>query len=181
MAMYSDQLWGALDKALLEAKMGSGAGLLELADYYNEREEDGSYGQIMEANMAIYCLDHGEDADVDHVRAFADELGEAYPPFGESMGWAVLGCAVWPIEPALQPQKLVAEGADPILVIGTKGDPATPYEWAQGLADQLSSGVLLTWEGEGHTAYGRSGDCIDDAVETYLLTGTAPEPGKVCS
>lgn len=181
MALYSDQLWDTLDEALGEALQGDGATFLMLADYYNEREDSGKYGQVMAANMAIYCLDHGVDADIDKISAFADDLGEQYPPFGETLGWGILGCAVWPIAPVLQPQELAAEGADPILVVGTTGDPATPYEWAQALADQLSSGVLLTWEGEGHTAYGRAGDCIDDAVETYLLTGTAPEAGTVCS
>jgi pimeloyl-ACP methyl ester carboxylesterase len=180
MALYSDQYWDTLDTALAEALKGNGTTFLLLADSYNDRDEAGRYGQVMEANMAIYCLDHGVDADLDQIRAFADQLGAEYPPFGETMGWGVLGCSVWPIAPVLQPQELTAEGADPILVIGTTGDPATPYEWAQGLADQLSSGVLLTWEGEGHTAYGRAGDCVDDTVEAYLLSGTAPEPGTVC-
>ena len=71
-------------------------------------------------------------------------------------------------------------GAAPILVVGTTGDPATPYAWSQTLADQLESGRLLTWEGNGHTAYGRSGACIHKAVDTYLISGTMPEEGLTC-
>ena len=60
----------------------------------------------------------------------------------------------------MTPQRLTAPGAAPILVVGTTGDPATPYEWAKGLASQLSSGRLLTWEGYGHTAYGQGSSCV---------------------
>ncbi|MGH3311252.1 MAG: alpha/beta hydrolase, partial [Streptomyces sp.] len=58
--------------------------------------------------------------------------------------------------------------------------PATPYAWAQGLAGQLSSARLLTYEGDGHTAYLRGGSCINDAIDTYLLKGEAPKDGKRC-
>jgi hypothetical protein len=67
------------------------------------------------------------------------------------------------------------------VVIGTTGDPATPYEWAQGLAGQLSSGRLVTWEGDGHTAYGRGSSCVGEAVDNYLVAGTAPDDGTVCA
>lgn len=75
---------------------------------------------------------------------------------------------------------LTAEGAAPILVLGTVDDPATPYEWAQALSSQLSSGRLLTWEGSVHTAYHQGNDCIDDKVEHYLLTGEVPDEGTRC-
>lgn len=58
---------------------------------------------------------------------------------------------------------------------------ARPYAWSEALADQLESGRLLTWEGNGHTAYGRGGSCVTDAVDTYLLTGQLPEEGLRCS
>jgi pimeloyl-ACP methyl ester carboxylesterase len=181
MALYAEFYWDTLDDALTEALEGNGTTFLSLADYYNRRNVNGSYGQLIAANAAIYCLDHPVDVDIDQVDDFAQALGEEYPPFGETFGWGVLGCAEWPVPAVLQPQELTAEGADPILVIGTTGDPATPYENAQEMTRQLSSGVLLTLEGEGHTAYAQGEDCIDDAVETYLLTGDVPEEGTVCS
>ena len=74
-----------------------------------------------------------------------------------------------------------ASGAEPILVIGTTGDPATPYRWAVSLAEQLESGVLVTYEGEGHTAYGENA-CIDAIVDGYFLTGAVPsKDATVCS
>ena len=80
----------------------------------------------------------------------------------------------WPAPAQGDPAPVTAEGSQPILVVGTTRDPATPYEWAQSLADQLDSGHLLTYVGDGHTAYRRGSDCIDDAVDAYLLEGKTP-------
>ncbi len=66
------------------------------------------------------------------------------------------------------------------MVIGTTRDPATPYEEAVALADQLESGVLVSRDGDGHTAYNKGNDCIDVAVEDYLIEGTVPEDGLEC-
>ena len=68
------------------------------------------------------------------------------------------------------------------MVIGTTRDPATPYENAGRLADQLGEreGVLLTREGDGHTAYSSGNQCIVDAVDAYLVDGTVPEDGLTC-
>ena len=89
-------------------------------------------------------------------------------------------CAQWPVPEVGGLDSYAAEGAAPILVVGTTNDPATPYRWAEQLADTLSSAVLLTYEGEGHTAYGSSNDCIADTVDAYLLTGAVPADGTRC-
>ena len=72
-------------------------------------------------------------------------------------------------------------GAPPIVVLGTTDDPATPYSDAQALARELQSGHLLTFVGEGHTAYGRGNACIDNAVDRYLVSLDVPAAGKRCS
>lgn len=77
-------------------------------------------------------------------------------------------------------EPIPAEGAAPIVVVGTTNDPATPYEWSVSMADQLSSGVLVTRVGEGHTGYNKGNPCVDAAVETYLLDGTPPQDGLRC-
>jgi pimeloyl-ACP methyl ester carboxylesterase len=181
MGMYSDRFWTAVSAAIGKALQGDGGLLLELADLYNERDASGHYGQVLDANPATYCLDHAEDASVAHIAELATDLGQRYPPFGDGMGWSALGCSTWPVPAVVQPQRLTAAGAAPIVVIGTTGDPATPYEWAQGLAGQLSSGRLVTWEGDGHTAYGRGSSCVGEAVDNYLVAGTAPDDGTVCA
>ncbi len=65
-------------------------------------------------------------------------------------------------------------------MIGTTRDPATPYEWAQSLAKQLASGVLISRDGDGHTAYWSGNQCISKAVDDYLVDGTVPKDGLFC-
>jgi hypothetical protein len=54
-------------------------------------------------------------------------------------------------------------GAAPILVIGTTGDPATPYAGAETMVSRIAGAGLLTFESTEHTAYGSGrSTCIDD-------------------
>ncbi|MFF2145247.1 alpha/beta hydrolase [Kitasatospora sp. NPDC058190] len=99
--------------------------------------------------------------------------------FGTSGVLAALNCRDWPAGP-LKPHRVSAAGLPPVLVAGTTGDPATPYQNAQSLAAQLPGGMLLTFKGLGHGAYGRSNACVTDAVDGYL-TGLKPvSPGTTC-
>ncbi|MFE1048058.1 alpha/beta hydrolase [Streptomyces olivaceus] len=182
-AMYDEAAWQQLREALTSAmKKKDGAGLLVLSDSYYEREADGSYSNLMFANAAVNCLDlPAAFSSPDQVREALPEFEKASPVFGEGLAWASLNCTYWPVQPTGEPRRIKAAGATPIVVVGTTRDPATPYRWAEALADQLSSGRLLTYEGDGHTAYGRGSTCIDSAIDTYLLTGTAPKDGKRCS
>lgn len=181
-AMYDEGAWPQLREALTQAIGGDGSGLLVLADSYYEREADGTYANLMFANAAVNCLDlppaYAGPADVPKA---VPSFEKASPIFGRGLAWAALNCTSWPTPPTGAPHRITAEGAAPILVVGTTRDPATPYKWAQSLAGQLSSGTLLTYEGDGHTAYGRGSDCIDSAINTYLLEGTPPAEGKRCS
>ena len=47
-------------------------------------------------------------------------------------------------------------------------------------ASSLGNAALLTWKGEGHTAYGRSNDCISNAVDSYVVDGKSPADNTVC-
>ncbi|MFB7278875.1 alpha/beta hydrolase [Streptomyces hydrogenans] len=181
-AMYDEGAWPQLREALTRAIGGEGSALLALADSYYEREPDGSYTNLMFANAAVNCLDLPPAyRDPAGARRAAPSFGEASPVFGTGLAWAALNCTYWPTPATGRPHRITADGAAPILVVGTTRDPATPYKWAEALADQLSSGTLLTYEGDGHTAYGRGSDCVDTAINTYLLEGTPPPAGKRCS
>ncbi|WP_121748324.1 alpha/beta hydrolase [Streptomyces sp. E2N166] len=182
-AMYDEGAWQQLRESLTSAmKENDGAGLLVLSDSYYEREADGGYSNLMFANAAVNCLDlPAAFSSPDEVREALPDFEKASPVFGEGLAWSSLNCAYWPVKPTGEPHRIEAAGATPIVVVGTTRDPATPYRWAEALADQLSSGRLLTYEGDGHTAYGRGSTCIDSAINTYLLRGTAPEDGKRCS
>ncbi|MCX5381722.1 alpha/beta hydrolase [Streptomyces sp. NBC_00083] len=181
-AMYDEAAWPELRTALARAMKGDGAGLLTLADSYYERDASGKYANLMFANAAVNCLDAPPSfTGPTEVTAALPSFEQASPVFGEGFAWSALNCAYWPVKATGTPHRIEAKGAAPILVVGTTRDPATPYKWAQSLADQLSSGTLLTYEGDGHTAYGRGSDCIDTAINTYLLDGTPPAKGKRCS
>ncbi|WAX78815.1 alpha/beta hydrolase [Streptomyces sp. KMM 9044] len=182
-AMYDEGAWPLLRKALTAAtKENDGAGLLALADSYYERDADGEYANLMFANAAVNCLDLPAAFDSpQQVRDALPDFEKASPVFGESFAWAALNCTYWPVGATGEPQRIEARGAAPIVVVGTTRDPATPYRWAEAMADQLTSARLLTYEGDGHTAYGRGSDCIDSAINTYLVDGTPPVDGKRCS
>ncbi|MFF0485756.1 alpha/beta hydrolase [Streptomyces sp. NPDC004435] len=181
-AMYDEGAWPQLREALTRAIGGEGSSLLALADSYYEREPDGSYANLMFANAAVNCLDlPAAYLDPAGAQRAVPSFDKVSPVFGTGLAWAALNCTYWPSPATGRPHRITAEGAAPILVVGTTRDPATPYKWAESLADQLSSGTLLTYEGDGHTAYGRGSDCVDTAVNTYLLEGTPPTGGKRCS
>ena len=182
-AMYDEGSWAQLREALTSAmKENDGAGLLVLSDSYYERDADGRYTNLMFANAAVNCLDlPAAFSTPEQVEKDLPTFEKASPVFGEGLAWASLNCAYWPVRATGEPQRIEAKGAAPIVVVGTTRDPATPYRWAQSLSRQLSSARLLTYEGDGHTAYGRGSACIDSTIDAYLLRGTPPAEGKRCS
>jgi pimeloyl-ACP methyl ester carboxylesterase len=181
-AMYDESQWSVLRQALTRAKNGDGKSLLALSDSYYERSSNGRYANLMYANAAVNCLDLPPAlADPAAVDRALPSFTRTSPHFGANLAWSSLICGYWPIAPTGSAHRITATGSAPILVVGTTRDPATPYAWAQSLADQLDSGTLLTYDGDGHTAYGRGSDCIDTAVNRYLLEGDVPAAGKKCT
>ncbi|GAA3801448.1 alpha/beta hydrolase [Streptomyces coacervatus] len=182
-AMYDEGAWAQLREALTSAmKEHDGAGLLVLSDSYYERDAGGRYSNLMSANAAVNCLDlPGAFAGPEQVEKALPSFEKASPVFGKGLAWASLNCAYWPVQPTGAPHRIKAKGAAPIVVVGTTRDPATPYRWAQSLSRQLTSARLLTYEGDGHTAFGRGSTCIDSTIDAYLLRGTPPTQGKRCS
>jgi pimeloyl-ACP methyl ester carboxylesterase len=181
-AMYLPELWDTEVNALADAYAGRGDILLGLADQLLSRDTDGSFkDNSNEANYAVNCLDHPGDDTAAEAQATLPALKAASVVFGVHFAFSSLPCAWMPAEnPIPVPGPIRASGAAPILVVGTTHDPATPYAWARALANQLESGVLLTRDGDGHTAYGRGNTCVDGAVDAYLLTGRPPKNGTTC-
>ena len=154
--------------------------MLRLGDLLVERNKDGSYSNQSEANMAINCVDKPYARTLGSVAGQAAAAKKAAPLFGQFVVWGTLPCAYWPAGLQRPPKPLHAAGAKPIVVVGTTRDPATPYKWAQGLASQLRSGVLLSLDGDGHTAYLQGNPCITSAVDRYLINGTPPRKNTMC-
>ncbi|MFD5661123.1 alpha/beta hydrolase [Streptomyces hirsutus] len=182
--LYSKDGWPVLTSALEAAEEGDGSELLALADGYNERDASGKYGTTTHSQRAISCLDDKQRMTAAQTEELLPEFERISPVFGSFLGWDTAGwCHDWPVPGQHDTPEVSAPGAAPVLVIGNTGDPATPYEGARRMADELGEGVgiVLTWEGEGHGAYGSGSDCVDSTVNAYLLDGTVPKDGKVCS
>ncbi|WNI22583.1 alpha/beta hydrolase [Streptomyces sp. ITFR-16] len=181
--LYSKQSWPALTQALDEAESGNGATLLRLADSYNGRDENGHYDTQNHSQRAISCADSRARPTAAEAKALLPEFEKLSPVFGPFLAWDTAGwCSGWPVKGEHDTPEASAPGAGPVLVVGTTGDPATPYEGARKMADELGKGVgvLLTNKGEGHGAYGGN-TCVTSTVDAYFLDGKVPADGTTCS
>jgi pimeloyl-ACP methyl ester carboxylesterase len=177
-SLYTETGWTALANAIAQLKTGDAKGVMDLADQYAERNPDGSYSNLFDANFAVNCADAKDTPSVDQIRQLQSEWRQKYPLFGGTLALGMLQCAYYPETRDPYPTG-PATGAPPIVVVGTTGDPATPYENTAALANMLGVGHVLTWEGEGHTAY-PSTPCIVNAVDDYLIDLKVPQEGLRC-
>jgi pimeloyl-ACP methyl ester carboxylesterase len=181
-----DTAWKYLRDSLNQAMVKKAPdALLFYADNYNGRDQQGRYDNSADALVAIGCADGSGDAPTpEQVQAALTRLRSDAPLISRDVTADDLtgeDCEDWPFRSTEKPHAISAPGSAPILVVGTTGDPATPYASAQKLASGLSDATLLTFEGEGHTAYGGKSSCVDDAVEAFLLTGKRPAAGTRCT
>ena len=178
--LYNRDYWYILSAALKQGLAGDGSTLLQLSDLYTSRGTDGYTDNSSEAIYAISCLDDPYAIPASRVAANLPDFERASPTFGAVFAWGLTGCGGVQVASSVKPRDVHAKGAAPIVVIGTTRDPATPMKWAEDLADQLDSGVLIRRDGDGHTGYHVGNDCVDGAVEGYLIDGTVPEDGLSC-
>lgn len=182
-SLYSPSMWLNLRLALSSAADGDGRGLQTLADFSSERIGPNRYGSNMaSAFPAIGCWDTtappGRTGLAAAARAWS--RGAAVPQLAQAMAWGSAPCTTWYGHSPLVPGPVTSTTPSAILVIGTRYDPATPYAWSRTLAASLPTATLLTFDGDGHTAYLGDSRCIDAAVNAYLVTGTPPPSGTVC-
>ena len=181
--MYKDEWWPLITggaQGLIEDNDGS-TFMLPL-DTYIGRVGDSFDGNSMEAYWAINCADYVQSSEAEYQK-YAKKLKREAVVFGSFSAeddLAMHVCAELPYHPKANPGPYRAKGSAPIVVIGTKHDPATPYSWAQNMRKTLDNSVLLTREGDGHAAYGGGSPCIDTSVDKYLLTGEVPKDGLDC-
>jgi pimeloyl-ACP methyl ester carboxylesterase len=178
-ALYSQNSWPVLTQGLTQALEGDPATMFLLADFYYARADGVYQDNSTEAFRAYNCMDYPLDtsqADQDAATARIEREAPTIAPYWQGVDV----CAVWPYPPTGVRGPIAADGAAPIVVVGTTNDPATPYAWSVSLADQLSSGVLVTREGEGHTGFNKGSACVDEAVEAYFLDGAIPDDGVTC-
>lgn len=179
--LYNREYWMLLSNALRSGFDGDGSALLELSDIYASRNPAGGYtDNSMEAFLAISCLDDSWSIDPAEVEEQYPDFEAASPTFGKVFAWGLVGCSGQQAESTEKPLKVTGAGAAPIVVVGTTRDPATPMAWAEALAAQLESGVLIRRDGDGHTGYNAGNECVDLAVESYLVEAVVPDDGLSC-
>jgi pimeloyl-ACP methyl ester carboxylesterase len=178
-ALYAEESWPFLSAALSDVLQGDPEIAFQLADFYYNRENGVYLDNSTEAFRTYNCMDYPDDV-TEEAQAVADARIAAEAPTVAPYWSGPDPCENWPHPPSGTRGAINADGAAPIVVVGTTNDPATPYEWSVALADQLASGVLITRVGEGHTGYNKGNACVDEAVEAYLLQGTVPEDGLRC-
>lgn len=179
-ALYSADSWPFLDQMFSELRDGETETAFFLVDYYYDRDDGKYLNNSIEAFIAINCLDYAPESDPDVLRSQAAQLRQAAPFTSRPSENGDLVCMNWPYPPKLQRGPVSGEGADPIVILGTTGDPATPYNWAQSLNAQISNSVLVTLIGEGHLAYDEGLTCINRPVDSYLISGELPMEGLTC-
>ncbi|MEQ1736055.1 MAG: alpha/beta hydrolase, partial [Rhodoglobus sp.] len=179
--LYNQSNWQYLRQLFTEVFRGEASYAFQLADNYNGRNPDGTYRDNQtEAFISINCLDAHGDGDVATMRSEAAELKKLAPVVGPQMSWGGTGCPNWPVPAKRDRAPISAPGSTDILVIGTTNDPATPYSWAVTVASTLVKGHLVTYDGEGHTAYNKSNSCVNTVVDDFLIDGTVPDSDPKC-
>ncbi len=177
-AMYSESFWPALERALADAANGDAAGLLALNDAYYQRQSDGTYGNELEAFQVISCADTADRETVEDADAEVAQFREVAPLLVPEGSIGSYFCTFFdaPLDPRVD---ITGAGAGPIVVIGTTGDPATPFESTVRMAETLEDGRLVIVEADQHTGYGVN-RCVIDVVNDYLVDLNAPESGTEC-
>ncbi|WP_412539673.1 alpha/beta hydrolase [Longispora sp. K20-0274] len=177
-SLYQKADWPQLARALADVRGGEPTGIFRIADAYYGRDAQGHYSNLLDANTAVNCADSAKDPTAEQVRVLQGQWRAKYPLFGANLAMGLLTCTYWP--GGRDPYSAgAATGSPPLLVVGTRGDPATPYEQTAALATLLGTGRVLTWDGEGHTAYPET-RCVTDAVDRYLIELVVPPVGTVC-
>jgi pimeloyl-ACP methyl ester carboxylesterase len=183
-SMYSTRLWPTLRSGLRQASRGNGTTLQLLAQLSRDQVGPDRYGSnLASAFYAIACWDFPPTPGVAGLSAAARSWsrGVVVPEMARAMSWGNAPCSNWFGHSPVPPQAVSSTTQAPILIIGTQFDPATPYAWSQALSDQLTTSRLLTYRGDGHTAYGGMNLCVDGITNRYLTTGELPDPGTSCS
>ena len=181
--LYDDaEFWPFLREALDMAFNGDGEYLMLLSDLISGRDSDGTYlDNSLAALYAVNCVDYAQALAPDQLQAEVARLSEISEFFGPLFGWGSSACLGWMNQELELVRKVAANPAQPVLIVGTKYDPATPIQWAFALANQISNSTVLQWQGDGHTAYRRGSKCVDEIIDQYLVSGKLPTNGTICA
>lgn len=177
-ALYSAKRWPYLGWALRQAAADKDGTLLALSvdDYTGRSIFSGEYtSNGDDSYSAVMCRDFATSS-LDDAYAMSRSGNRLHPVFANRPD---VICNEWPVPPDPLGALTWPKGT-PVLLVSTTGDPATPHEMGKSVAARNPSAVLLTHNGDGHTAYSNGDSCIDDKVNAFLIDVEAPKKGTVC-
>jgi pimeloyl-ACP methyl ester carboxylesterase len=152
------------------------AGLTE-----DEFPEAPAYQNLVEGFPGVACSDSSNPDSYGAWSRAGAAADRAFGYFGRLWTWASSICAEWPGHDADRyPGPWTRRTDRPVLVVGTRYDPATRYQGAQIAHRLLPNSVLLTVDGWAHTSLFLSA-CADRAITDYLVLGRTPRAGAPCS
>ena len=177
-AMYSEDFWPIFAEAIASGLQGDGSILMQLADAYLQRRDDGTWGNEIEAFTVIGCMDDPTRPSAQETESLFAELSSIAPLVYPQGFFSAPVCEELPT-PGDSPVTITGSGTPTLLVIGNTGDPATPFASTERMAAALESSVLVAVKSNDHGGYGIN-DCINDTVHRYLIDGVAPSAGTTC-
>lgn len=192
-ALYARGSWPDLADALALAETkGDPVGLMQLGGPTDPVPDPGAGAARIPADnpeaalTAVNCADDpdrsaekaGPAAAVRELKAMEPEFRKVSRVFGPSQLRTVLACYGRPAGTDFI-RRIDHPGAPRMLLVGTRGDPATPYEWTEETARRLGSAVIVDHKGDGHTGYGSSA-CVRGYVDGFLTAGRLPGGTRAC-
>lgn len=184
-ALYDNESgWPQLRTAIQESVAGYGATFLALGDEYSQRNTQGRYANNeTDAGFVIDCLDWPENRTVSQITKDAKVFTTKAPVFGPYLAYGSLACKNFASKS--DTAKLISMSrtidTNPVVIIGTTRDPATPYTWAEGLHSKIHNSRLISLSADGHTGQGRGSTCVDFVVDSYYLSGKLPIADLQCA
>jgi hypothetical protein len=168
--------WTGLSAALAAAGNGDGSGLLAILSPSVLGTDD--QAAALDGALITTCNDMKNRLSPEQVRNAATKWQDRFPLFGPVAAQRLAFCGPWTIPDHPVPTP-TGRDAPPIVVISTANDAVTPQEGTLHAAQQLDSGVHVSWEGSGHGALGFSA-CATTAATKFLIDGAVPRNGTVC-
>ncbi|MEU9991116.1 alpha/beta hydrolase [Streptomyces sp. NPDC048045] len=207
-ALYSKDLWPSLERALAyliedgdtRRVLGFSSGGAFVAPVrqdgrgkgHDRKQREGGLVDAQDvpadnlpaALMAINCADDPDRPTAARITKDLKDLQAAYdrasPVFGRFRLTQLLMCYGRPKGTDFVRDRVKDVPSDKMLLVGTRGDPATPYRWTEETARRLGpSAVVLDNKGDGHTGYSSS-TCVHRTIDDFLLYGSLPSSGSSC-
>ncbi|PSL01554.1 alpha/beta hydrolase family protein [Haloactinopolyspora alba] len=131
-------------------------------------------------SLASLCVDGGTTGEPFAYPEMVDDVAADAAHFGRYRAWVGVQCEFLRVtdeDAYVGPWDQQVD--EPVLVIGTRYDPATPYDGTSRYAAHFPDARTMTVEGYGHTVLGKS-RCADRVISNYLVRLDAPADGSTC-